>query len=1386
MNPAEEPASPRRRNEPGGRSARVPGRLQELSGLMEQLLERVGEICRPETAALLFREEEGEPYRVGQVRGLPEQCREVAFPAEGEVARRLASSRRVVDLRRGKRWVSSLSGGEKEALERLGGRLLVPILLEGKLLGWFHLGEKASGQPYLPGERRRLKLLAGQAGIALDNALLYERRGRELALLEATSRIALAATRLELEDLLEQVYQEVARLVDAPNFYIALYDEESREFSFAFYVEDGKRRRSEEGRRWPLGDGLTSIIVRTAEAIVTRDYVAECEGRGIRPNDRFRRAGLAWLGVPLRAGRRVLGVLCVSSPRPGTVYRSEHVRILSTLASQAAVVIERVALSEQERRRKAELEMFGEIAQAVRSFLRLDELLPAIYQAVRRVLDAPNFYIALYDEERAEFTFALYVERGEPAEPPAGRWPLGEGLSSEIVRQRQPIVTDDYLSECARRGIPPGGRPGRAWLGVPILFHDQVIGVMVASTFGPETTYGAEEVRLLSTIAAQVAGAVQNARLYQESCRRLEELGTLFQVGTQILSTFDLSEVLNTVCREAVRLLRATSAYLCDWNEERKESTVVAEYIGPEASPRERISDLGVTYSDPFIAQILERGQPSTMRLSDPRLPPSEREHLEQYGGNTVLLLPLLARGRAIGFIEVWESRYERIFTEDEVLLGQNLASLAAVAVENARLYAHTDLALARRVEELTTIEEVARELNTSLDMSHTLEILLERAMATTRATAGLVGICTADGKGLLILTQRGYPKTAEVYRTRPWPLDQGTVGRVIRTKRPARVPDVRQDPDYARVSPATRSEVAVPILAGGQAIGVINLESERLAAFDEEHLRFLERLADHAAIAIQNARLFQERERRITELAILNEIGRAVSSALNLDELLEVIYQQVSRLFDTTNFYIALYEEETDEWVVPLSIEHGKRQPPERYRVGRGLTGYIIRHKTPLLFRTTAEIQEFIAREEVAPLGPFSRSWLGVPLIAADRVVGVMTIQDYERENCYNEQDLALFSTVAAQAAIAIANARFFHRVQEARDRLQAVLDSTGDGILLLDGRGRILLANPPIERWLGLDREKLSRGSLFWLIQQIEDRRVRRTLWRELARVRRALRQDPRAVLRGSLDLPEWARSFEWLSLPVREEAGQPMGRILVLRETTEARAAERMREDLISMIVHDLRGPLTAILGALETLLVKDVGPLNPAQRSLLQIAQEGGQHLLRLVDTLLDIRRLEAGRMPLRFQAVSLPEVVRRAVVHLEPLIQERHLHVHLEFPADLPAVRADPGRLGQVVENLLHNAIKYSYPGGDIQVRAWEERPAVVCAVIDHGMGIPKAEQERIFEKFVQVHRGGTPSGTGLGLAFCRLAVEAHGGTIRVESEEGRGSTFLFTLPIWEG
>lgn len=1188
--------------------------LQELPVLTRLILERIVNTWQLYTGALVLHDEEGDPYQVREAVGLPEASRELAFAPDASLARILRRHGRPVE------WTpaqdEALENPEREALRRLSGQVLVPIQARGRLLGWLLLGKKRSAQRYSPDDLELLEMISDQAGVALENALLYERRRREMTALEILNRVSMAATTAELDDLLEQVYREISSLVDAPNLAIALYDSAAQEFGYAFLVEGRERRPPDMLPRWPGGEGLIGEIERTGEPIVARDYLAECARRGVRPAPQdVAQGNLAWLGVPLLSGSRVLGVMSISSSTPTTIYRAEDLRLLTTIASQTAVVIERARLRAREQQRVVELETLNEIGRASSSSIRLDELLPAIARAVQRVVDAPNLAVILYDAARAEFSMTFHIENGQMGRSEETRWHIGTGLVSLIVQNREPIVTRDYLAECARRGIPGSGRQGKAWMGVPLISGDSVIGVLVASSFNPETAYTEDNVRLLSTVAAYAATAVQNARLYEQ-----------------------------------------------------------------------------------------------------------------------------------------------------------------------------TDAALSRRVDELLALDEISRELNTALNLQHVLQVVLERAMAATRATTGAVAIRTPDGLGLQLLALRGYPPEIELHRDAPWSIHRGIIGRAVRTNRTILVPDVRQDADYAEIAAGTLSELAVPIAYAGQPIGVINLESKRLAAFDEEHLRFVQRLAGHAAIAINNARLFRERERRITELAIFNEIGEALAAALDLEELLQIVLQQVGRLFDTTNFYIAAYDEETDEYEILLDTEERTPALPTRYRVGAGLTGYIIRNRTPLRFCSTAQLEAFERMMGIEPIGPVARSWMGVPLIASDKLVGVMAIQSYEQEDLYGEQDLVLFSTIAVQVAIAIANARLFQHISEARDRLQAILNSTRDGIVLLSEEGRILMANPPILEWTGLEQQEVVGQTLLAFLRRSTRRHpeTRRTLVRELAHNIRFLRDKPMAHLRGSFEVPSWgAQAVEWRILPVLDQGGQRIARILVLRDVTEEREAERTRRDLDSMIVHDLRGPLTVILGALETALYKEIGPLTDAQRAMLELAQESAQRIQSLVNTLLDIRRLEAGKMPLRFAPESLAALSQAALDQVAPLAQDTQLALVLEVPADLPPIQADAETLTRVLENLLSNAVKFSYAGGTVRVLAAREGELVHCRVVDRGEGIPKAELERIFEKFVQVSRPGKRRGTGLGLAFCRLAVEAHGGRIWAESEEGKGSTFHFTVPVWQ-
>ncbi|MBN1659874.1 MAG: GAF domain-containing protein [Anaerolineae bacterium] len=243
---------------------------------------------------------------------------------------------------------------------------------------------------------------------------------------------------------------------------------------------------------------------------------------------------------------------------------------------------------------------------------------------------------------------------------------------------------------------------------------------------------------------------------------------------------------------------------------------------------------------------------------------------------------------------------------------------------------------------------------------------------------------------------------------------------------------------------PDTRSELALPLITRGRLVGAMTIQSAEQAAFEQSDVTVLQVMADQLANAIENARFFQERERRMTQIGIVNEIGQALSTGLDLDVLFALVHRQVGRLFDADNFYIAVYEDGREFWELAFSVEQGQMQPPARHSVASGLTGWILRHRTAILLRSQEENAAFHEREGIPKIGPRACSWLGVPLIVSQKLVGAMGIQDYEQEYLYDESDQALFETVGAQVATVLDNARLLAEMRE-RAREMEVINEVG-----------------------------------------------------------------------------------------------------------------------------------------------------------------------------------------------------------------------------------------------------------------------------------------------------------------------------------------------------
>jgi signal transduction histidine kinase/uncharacterized protein HemY len=338
-----------------------------------------------------------------------------------------------------------------------------------------------------------------------------------------------------------------------------------------------------------------------------------------------------------------------------------------------------------------------------------------------------------------------------------------------------------------------------------------------------------------------------------------------------------------------------------------------------------------------------------------------------------------------------------------------------------------------RMRDRLKRLLDISLQMNSTLNPETLLDFVMDNLIELCGAERGFLALVSGDGS-LESQVERGLG-LRDLRSTGSGPAKE-SIDKALLSRMPVLLEDTAQDdPILLR-----RSVLCLPLLRHSELQGLIYLDTPVLSGrFSTSDVDFLSIFASQAATAIENARLFGERERRITELSILDEIGRLLSSTLDLNELLETVHQQVGRMFDATNFYIATYQEGDSEWTSAFRVENGVRQPVQRRKLGLGLTGYILRNREPILICSGAESHNFKAAHGIPPVGDQAKSWMGVPLIAADRVVGVMAIQSYEQENLYDFQALNLFLTIASQVAIAIRNTRLYDEISRANRELES-----------------------------------------------------------------------------------------------------------------------------------------------------------------------------------------------------------------------------------------------------------------------------------------------------------------------------------------------------------
>ncbi|WP_025745655.1 GAF domain-containing protein [Kallotenue papyrolyticum] len=1107
------------------------------------------------------------------------------------------------------------------------------------------------------------------------------------------------------------------------------------------------------------------------------DFIAQFEHQPrLRPPSAMARAALAvgqtteeygLLYVPLLALGELRGWIALDTPQATAA--------VSALAAQAAPWL---ALFDQQAapHDSRELAIMDQIGRMLSSTLELDDLLPRLGAIVRELIPADTFYIALLDTSTDELYFA-YLYDHAVGELPTARWPSTAGLTGQIIHTGVPILTDDYLSECARRGIQPQRpsqlRYSRAWLGVPLRHQDQPLGVMVACMDDPAARYTRDDLHLLSTVAAQAAAAVANAQLYRRIEQQASQLASINRIFRAISATLDPHEVPLLIISELCQALDVEDGLLLLTTTGSNELVVQAA-LEPKTGLR-------LSAERGLPAEALRRGQ---VIFDNQPAPSDELALLDRHSRQptrSLICAPLAGRQQLRGVILLRNKRRGAFMPADARLL-EAVAEQAAIALENAELYANADSALAahladleqrnRQLTNILAISDALRATNTLKEVGQQIVAIVQKITGSQRIAVGLV---EPDYQDVSLVAQVGLPHTRRLRREDNTPLVQ--VEAMLRSAERigAITYHVRQHPLTAAYF---RDALVLTLLnAAGSPVALVGLDLAGASApLSAAMVQELEIIAHQAALAIISAYRASQQQQMLDRLTALNGLTLAITTTpLSSDEILNMTLRGA---MGTTNGIAGgwqLHGRDGDirQHAVGLSDEAAQALWPV---LARSELDYVELHTTQLPEALTAQGMH---------------SLLIVPVRGARLKLGALWIGYREAIVPTTEREMVVL--YAKSAGGVLENLRLFDQVSSAHERLASILASTTEGMLLISDGGLITTANSSLLRLLGLPGLTLDGQPVATLAALLAERSEPEALHRVCAALE-AVASGTATNCQGELHLhaPE-TRALAWSALPVQRTGGQP-GRgaaLLVLRDITAERQADQLRQDLANMIVHDLRAPLTNMMVSTDLLLKQSSGPLTEAQQRILQIAADSSQQMLDLVNALLDIRRLEQRQLELQRRPTEIFELVESVLERLSRLAAARQVRC-INATAPLPPASIDVELIRRVLQNLVDNAIKFSPRGGTIRISgallSAEQLPRehppgryLLIDVSDEGRGVPEAYRTLIFELFGQApHSQG--QGTGVGLAFCRLAVQAHGGQIWVETAAGGGALFRFTLP----
>jgi GAF domain-containing protein len=790
---------------------------------------------------------------------------------------------------------------------------------------------------------------------------------------------------------------------------------------------------------------------------------------------------------------------------------------LSSELTEARRRLAQLEAVEAERAHAAEMQdalyRIAELASAARD---MQEFYRAIHTVVGELIDARNFYLALYDEGRRLINWPYYVDEIETDLPDPNRWEQfgsggARGATAYVLRTGEPQhLSAQRIQRLVELGeIDLIGDLPADWLGVPLKSADgRAVGVLVVQSYLADVLYTDQDQELLTFVGQHVGAALSRARAIEETRQRNAELALINSVQEALAGELDLQAIYEAV---GDRIRDVFDAQVVDIAMLDEASGLLHFPYSIERGvrfPDEPIELIG------FRRHVMDTREPLMVAENTPEL-------AERYGNPFVLagepvksavFVPLVVGGRATGVVSLQNLDREHAFTESDQQLLETLAASLSVALENARLVHETR----QRNTELAVINDVQAAIAGELDPQAIYDHVGDKLQAVFDAQVVSISIHD-EATGLLTfpyVIERG-----ERFEQHPIELI-GFRRHVMETREPLTIAEITPELAQRYGNPLVlsgepvKSALFVPLVGRGRVTGVVSLQNvDRTHAFSEDDERLLTTLAGSLSVALDNARLLDESRQRVAELATVNSVGQALSSQLDLDALIELVGKKVRETFDAGIAYVALHDRQSGRIDFPYYYERGQSRDEASIAYGEGLTSRILESRAPLLLNRSAQFEEHEALQVGTPV----RSFLGVPILLRDAAIGVISVQSIEEEGRFAESDSRLLATIAANVGIAIQNARLFSEVERQRQYLESLVAISPAAVVVMDADERVTDWNPAAAELFGYSAEEALGRSIDDLVFGASDNNEGREITPAQGRDARGRRADGRPADRG-----------------------------------------------------------------------------------------------------------------------------------------------------------------------------------------------------------------------------------------------------------------------------